>query len=150
MKILALDPASQTGWAVNGLAKSYGTWDLKTRKDESIGMKLIRFESKLKEVVEQMDIQLIVYERPAGRNTYSIIHQSKLIAIAEKYCENNNIQYRAYSASEIKKHATGKGNCGKPAMIQAAREKLAYAGDNDNEADALWLLDLAMRELNIV
>lgn len=150
MKILALDPASQTGWAVNGLIKSYGTWDLKTRKDESFGMKLIRLESKLKEVVEQMDIKLIVYERPAGRHANSIIHQSKLIAIVEKYCEVNNIQYRAYSSKELKKHATGNGNCSKFAMIRAAKEKLAYAGDNDNEADALWLLDLAMRDLNIV
>ena len=31
-------------------------------------------------------------------------------------------------------------------MIQAAKERLGYTGANDNEADALWLLELAKSE----
>ena len=41
----------------------------------------------------------------------------------------------------IKKHATGKGNASKEMMIEAARKKLGYKDDDDNEADALWILD---------
>ena len=50
MKILSLDIASTTGWCLD--KHLYGTWDFKTRKDESMGMKLIRFLAKLKEVYE--------------------------------------------------------------------------------------------------
>ena len=50
MKILSLDIASTTGWCLD--KHLYGTWNFKTRKDESMGMKLIRFLAKLKEVYE--------------------------------------------------------------------------------------------------
>ena len=147
MKILAIDPASILGWAISNT--EFGIWDLKTRKDESMGMKLIRLKSKLKEIHELENIEVLVYERPGGFHTNSIIHQSKLIAVMETWCEENNIEYRAYSSSEIKKFATGKGNAGKPQMIQSAKEKLGYTGNDDNEADALWLLNLCKHSLNI-
>jgi len=51
------------------------------------------------------------------------------------FCEENDIVYQAFSASEIKKSATGKGNSGKPQMIAAAKEKYGYTGTDDNEAD---------------
>lgn len=145
IKILALDIASVTGWAIS--RTEYGTWDFKTRKDESMGMKLIRFRSKLNEVNELMNFNLIVYERPAGRFKNSIIHEAKLIGLVEEWCESKGIAYRSYSATEIKKFATGKGNAGKPLVIKAAKEKLNYTGNDDNEADALWLLELAKKDL---
>ena len=43
-------------------------------------------------------------------------------------------------------YATGKGSAGKPAMIKAAKDKLGYPGNDDNEADALWMLELAQSE----
>jgi len=147
MNILAIDPASILGWAIS--RELYGTWDLRTRKDESIGMKLIRLNAKLREIHEATNLELITYERPGGRNTYSVIHQSKLIGIIEKFCEEEGVQYRAYSAKELKKFATGNGNAGKPAMVAAANEKLNYPGNDDNEADALWILELTKFELKI-
>jgi Holliday junction resolvasome RuvABC endonuclease subunit len=144
VRILAIDQASKLGWALS--TESYGVWDLTTRKDESIGMKLLRFEVKLLEVIELAQINLIVYERVAGRFKSALIHAAKLVAIIESTCEKQGINYRAYSAKEIKQFATGKGNCGKPDMIKAAKEKLGYLGNDDNEADALWILMLAKNE----
>lgn len=143
--ILAIDPASMLGWAVSN--DEYGTWDLRTRKDESIGMKLLRLKAKLVEMHHLTKFTLVVYERAAGQHKASIIHQSKLIGLIEHWCEEMQIDYKAYSATEIKKFATGKGNAGKPAMIKAAQEKLGYTGNDDNEADALWILNLAKNEL---
>ena len=57
MKILAIDPASILGWALSNT--EYGIWDLKTRKDESMGMKLIRLKSKLKEIHRLEDLDLM-------------------------------------------------------------------------------------------
>ena len=142
MNILAIDPATKCGWAVSN--QIYGCWDLSVRRDESNGMKLLRLRALLEKTHNELDLQLVVYERPN-----SIIHQAKLIAIIETFCEERNIQYRAYSASEIKKFATGKGNAKKEQMILFAKEKLDYSGDNDNEADALWLLNLVKKDLNI-
>ena len=147
MKVLSLDIASTTGWAID--TKVYGTWDFKTKKDESMGMKLIRFRSKLKEVHELEPLDIVIYERPAGQHANSIIHQAKLIAILEEFCEENNIEYRAFSASEIKKFATGKGNANKQEMIDAAKTKYGYTGSDDNEADAILMRELFRQELNL-
>jgi len=144
IKILAIDQASKCGWAISN--NIYGEWDLKTRKDESSGMKGLRFKSKLKEICELEKIELIVYERIAGRFKNALIHSAKLVAIIETYCEDNNINYRAYSAKEIKLFATGKGGASKQQMIKHAHDKLGYIGDSDNEADALWILHLAKDE----
>jgi len=144
MRILAIDPATKCGWSMGeGL---YGTWDLQTRKDESWGMKLIRFNKKLEETYSSMYFDMIVYERPAGRNAQAIITQSKIISQLEVFCEEREIEYRAYSAGEIKKFATGKGNSNKQAMLDAAKKKYGYEGNDDNEADAMHLYYLAMRD----
>jgi Holliday junction resolvasome RuvABC endonuclease subunit len=64
------------------------------------------------------------------------------------WCYDNSIEYRGYSPSEIKKHATGKGNANKDAILKAARQRWPDVEIvDDNEADALWLLDLAQKEL---
>ena len=147
MKILSLDIASTTGWCLDKYL--YGTWDFKTRKDESMGMKLIRFLAKLKEVYELENFDIVVYERPAGRHAHAIIHQAKLIGVLEQFCEENNVEYKSYSASEIKKFATGKGNANKQQMIDAAKHKYHYLGNDDNEADAMHMRYLAKEELGI-
>jgi Holliday junction resolvasome RuvABC endonuclease subunit len=145
MKILALDVATKTGWACD---EGSGVWNLKTKSDESGGMRLIRFRAKLAELHSLNPIDVVVFERPAGRNALAIIRQSELHGVLKTFCEDNQIEYRSYSATEIKKHATGKGNAGKPQMIQAAKEKFPSVQlVDDNHADALWLLDLAKTDL---
>lgn len=143
--MLSIDPATKTGWAIS--KDLYGTWELKTRKDESWGMKLIRFESKLREVIVSQNVAVVAYERPGGRNTVAIITQSKIIGVLEKVCTELKIEYRAYSSGEIKSFATGKGNAGKEAVINGMKEKYGYPGTDDNEADAMALLFLAKRDL---
>jgi Holliday junction resolvasome RuvABC endonuclease subunit len=144
IRILALDPATHCGWATS--VAVFGVWDLTPKRDESAGMRLIRLRSKLQEVIESEAINLVVFERPGGRNTGAVIVQSEIQGQIKTVCEDKHINYRAYSSKEIKTFATGKGNAGKPAMIAAARAKLGYIRNNDNEADALWLLMLAKSE----
>jgi crossover junction endodeoxyribonuclease RuvC len=45
--------------------------------------------------------------------------------------------------ANLKLFATGKGNAPKDDVFGAAIRKLKYAGNNHNEADALWLLEMA-------
>ena len=145
LKALALDPATHTGWAISN--EIYGVWNLSILKDESDGMRIIRFRAKLKEICEKEYINVIAFERPAGRFARAIITQSELISQIKSYSIEHNIQYRAYSASEIKKFATGKGNANKDMMIKAAKEQLKYKGNNSDEADALWILNLLKEQI---
>ena len=144
LRILAIDTATHCGWAVS--LTVYGVWDLTPKRDESAGMRLIRLRSKIHEVLDAEHINLVVFERPGGQHKGAIIVQSELQGQIKVVCEDRAIEYRAYSSHEIKKFATGKGNCGKPAMIAAAREKYSYPGNNDNEADSLHLLMLAKHD----
>jgi Holliday junction resolvasome RuvABC endonuclease subunit len=143
-KMLALDIATHCGWAIS--RSVYGVWNLSPKRDESAGMRLIRFRAKLNEVIKSENINLVVFERPGGRHVGAVIVQSELQGQVKVVCEDLQIPYRGYSSQEIKKFATGKGNSGKPAMIAAAQSQLNYPGENDNEADALWLLELAKSE----
>lgn len=146
MNILALDQATKTGWACD-FQHGSGVWDLRIKKDESAGMRLIRLRSKLKELQMLMGFDLLVYERVAGRFQSSTNVASEIVSVMKVFCEDNGIEYRAFSAGEIKRHATGKGNCGKPAMIAAAKKKWPHIEiEDDNQADALHLLSLAREE----
>lgn len=144
LRILAIDPATHCGYAIS--RKLYGVWDLTPKRDESIGMRLIRFRAKMNEVIESEKINVVVFERPGGQHAGAVIVQSEIQGQIKVICEDHNIEYRAYSSQEMKKYATGKGNSGKPAMIAAAKERLGYKGNNDNEADALWLLEIAQND----
>lgn len=142
MKILALDVATKCGWAhSSGIG---GTWDLSIRRDESAGMRLIRFAGKLNEIRVNAGVDVVVFE--AARNAApkmqgALVVQATIQGVLIHWCEENGIEYRGYSPSEIKKHATGKGNANKDLMLATAREKFGEVVD-DNHADALWILDL--------
>lgn len=144
LNILAIDQASKCGWATKN---GHGTWNLTTMKDESSGMKMLRFRAKLKEICELEQINLIAYERVSGQHKSSIIHAAKMVSVIEVFCEENGIAYRAYSATEVKKFATGKGNAGKPLMVAAAASKYGYTGGDDNVADALHIYHLSVSDL---
>lgn len=144
--ILSLDVATHCGWCTKS---AFGVWDLTNKRDESGGMKLIRFKAKLREMCAAAEIDLIAFERTSGMHKSSIISQSELHGVLKLFCEENNIQYRAYSAPEIKKFATGKGNSGKPLMIAAARDKYGYQGKDDNEADAIHIYNLIKTDLGL-
>ena len=152
MKILALDPATTTGWAHSDGA--CGVWDLGVRKDESSGMRLIRFESKLNLVLDGPGIDLIVFEAVtvgAGprANFDAVKLQTKLQAVIERFCEVKGINCRSYNLGTIKKRAIpekGKRR-DKAAMLVAARRRWPEKDIcDDNVADALWILDLATEE----
>lgn len=144
MRILALDIATKTGWATN---TSSGVWELKPNRGESVGMRVVRFKSKLREIINLEDIELVVYERPAGRHKNSIMVASEMVGVLMDTCIDLKVNYASYSASEIKKHATGKGNANKDKMVEAAKAKFHTTTIiDDNHADALWLLDMCQSE----
>lgn len=153
MRILACDPATKFGWAHScGLS---GTWDLSVRRDESAGMRLIRLVAKLDEVDSSVGVDLLVYE--AARHAApgmqgALVVQAEIQGQIKAWCERRKLsgtptEYRGYSPSEIKQFACYAGNASKEAMKLAA--KRLWKGVtivDDNQADALCLLALAVRD----
>jgi Holliday junction resolvasome RuvABC endonuclease subunit len=142
--ILALDLATVTGFArSDGIS---GTFDLSIRKDESGSFRLIRLRSKLKTLCDPTP-NLLVFESAiaAAKHTNGIGFSFELQGVVKLFCEDHDIEYRGYAPSEVKVHATGKGNANKDAVLAAARERWPQVKDH-NEADALFLLSLAQRD----
>lgn len=149
MKILAIDPATLTGWAhSDGLS---GTWDLNILRDESADMRLVRFRGKLNEIHREVGVELVVYEAvrfaPGGG---ALVVAGEVQAIIKLWAHDAIVPYCGLSSTEIKKHATGSGNANKAKMLMAAEQKWPDrfkrpkdSMPDDNEIDAMWILDLA-------
>ena len=151
MNICAFDQATKCGVAFQTTSDnySYDVWNLKIKSSESKGMKWIRFESRVKKFLDKHSIEILAYELPSGRNINPIIHSSKLICVLEKVCVEMDVEYIEFSASEIKKFATGKGNANKEMMVDYANALWGYCGVDDNEADAIHILHLLKAKINV-
>lgn len=137
---LALDLGTNTGWATvrDGVTVS-GTTSFKVGRYEGGGMRYLRFQRWLDEMA-LAGLDSIWFEevrRHAGTDAAHVY--GGLLATLTAWCEHRGIPYSGVPVGTIKKHATGKGNANKEAMIAAAVAR-GFAPVDDNEADALALL----------
>jgi Holliday junction resolvasome RuvABC endonuclease subunit len=144
--ILALDIATKTGWACNHPEQS-GVENFAIRRDESPGMRFVRFEIWLNDILKQINPDIVVFEQAHHRNGATTECLLGLITTMLKVCAERKINHISYHTATIKKHATGRGNAKKPDMMQAFREKWGREPIDDNHCDACFILDLAIKEL---
>lgn len=148
--ILGVDLGTTFGWAFSaGTVIHSGSAYIGVRKGESPGMRGLRFWQWLDGLHSQgWRPFLVAYEKVEHHgqrghtNTQAAHIYGGLEMILQAWCAQHNIQHTHFTPSEIKKHATGKGNCDKEKMIGAAKLR-GWRPVDDNEADALWILDLA-------
>lgn len=145
MKILALDIATKTGWCTQSAS---GTWDFSLKRGESYGMRVVKFKAAVREMINLEGITLVSYERPAGLHKSSIMVASEMVGVLHDLCIEMKVEVTNYAATEIKKHATGIGNAGKPLMIAKAKE-LGFNVADDNQADAIHLYRLTKDYLKL-
>ena len=147
MTILALDLGTTTGWAIlsNGVVSS-GTQSFKPGRYDGGGMRYLRFSRWLDELQGPSGrISRIAFEevrRHAGTDAAHVY--GGLMATLTAWAEARQIPYEGVPVGTIKLRATGKGNANKQAMIEAAQAR-GFAPADDNEADALALLDLVLK-----
>ena len=144
MTVLALDLGTTTGWAMrlNGQVFS-GTVSLKPSRYDGGGMRYLRFTRWLDEMAAE-PLGAVYFEevrRHAGTDAAHVY--GGLMATLTAWCELRGIPYEGVPVGTIKKHATGKGNANKDAMIAAARAR-GFDPKDDNEADALAILHWAI------
>lgn len=145
IKTLALDIATSTGWCTRTAS---GTWDFKLKKDESKGMRLIRFRAKLRETCELEQIKLIVFEQLATYGKFPNFVAAEMQGVLKLFCEENKIEYRSYAPKAIKLWGTGSGGAKKLKMIDAAK-KYKPDVESDDEADAIILYHFAIDDLKL-
>lgn len=149
--VLAIDPGTRCGWAAmkGGEVVASGVWNLTTGRFAGGGMRYLRFRRILVEALESLSPSLVAFEevrRHLGTDAAHVF--GGLVAILTAECEERGIPYQGFPVGAVKKTATGKGNAPKEAMLAAARRRWpAVEVTDDNQADALWIAELASGEL---
>ena len=146
--VLALDLGTTTGWACQAADGTivHGWSSFKPGRYEGGGMRYLRFKKWLIEIYGSVgpEISSIYFEEVRRHASTDSAHvYGGLLATLTSWCEQNNIPYQGVPVGTIKKHATGKGNADKAAMV-ASMQLLGHPVTDDNEADALALLHWAL------
>ena len=141
--ILALDLGTTTGWALrsfDGLISS-GTASFKPGRFDGGGMRYLRFTNWITDMDQLAGpIEAIWFEEVRRHIGTDAAHvYGGLMATLTSWAELRGVPYEGVPVGTIKKHATGKGNANKDAMIAAARAR-GFSPADDNEADAIALL----------
>lgn len=153
--ILAIDPGTKCGWALrtdrDGATISWvsGTWDLSAKRHEGGGMRFLRLRSYLNQVFNSSQVSCVFYEEVRRHMGVDAAHvYGGIIAVISEECEARKIPYMGVPVGTVKKHATGKGNADKEAMIAAAQARWpGVVFVDDNEADARWICVAGMLEV---
>lgn len=145
--LLSLDLATTTGWASlsMGIIKS-GTIRFQHERDELHALRFFRFRKWLREMLTTEKPDVVYFEAVRRHNSTDSAHMyGGLWATTIMECMIREIDYRGLNVVTIKKHATGKGNADKAAMVAAAKAKWPDQNiKDDNQADALWILHLGL------
>lgn len=167
MRILALDLATRTGFATwDGARRESGFVDFDVKRGESPGMRFVRFNRWLDDVAGRLGVDqrprvlpfdIVFYEQPFVMRSGAAAEVSLGFATrVQEFCARYGIEHQPVNGSKLKKWTTGRGNAKKPDMVAAvcqrffpkAWEEGAKRFEiDDNEADAIALLEYAKAEL---
>lgn len=146
--LLALDLGTTMGWALARPGQiTSGTQTFRPGRFEGGGMRYLRFGRWLDEALGFVGkIEAVYFEEVRRHLGVDAAHAyGGFLGQLTAWCEQNGIPYQGVPVATIKRHATGKGNAKKAAMI-AAMERRGHAPSDDNEADALALLHWALAQ----
>lgn len=145
MGVLAIDLGTTTGWALRTSGATISdSMNLSGGRYEGGGMRFLRFRSWLTEVHSRTPLKLVVYEEVRAHKGTAAAHiYGGLQAVLTSFLEEHGVPYEGIPVGTIKKFIAGSGNAGKPAVMAAVRD-LGFSPKDDNEADAIALLMLAL------
>lgn len=155
-RVLALDLATQTGWALvaNGIltsgSESFHRYvGCKSRPAEHRGQTYLNFQRWLRERILTDKPEAIAYEEPMGHMksaaATNILHGFRGIVLLN--AAYHQLPVFGYPQPSVKRFATQRGNATKPEMLAWAREAFGEVED-ENQADALAVLHLHLSHNN--
>ena len=152
MIILALDLGTTTGWAIyDGSRIRSGSIDFKSSRFESVNRRFVKFKRWLesKHSEQLLGLNLIYFEEVHKHSATDAAHAyGGFFAVLTSFCEENSIEYQGVGVKTIKKFIAATGNADKIDVIKAV-QKLGFNPSDDNEADALALLQYALHHEKI-
>ncbi len=148
-KILALDLATKTGWAVGSPdgEPRYGTKVLPST-GEDIGRFAAAYNEWLLDMITLENPALIVFEAPILAGQTTLTTARKLGGLAwhtEFVCNLRQVRCAEHHLQSVKKFFAGSGRADKAAMMEAARRH-GWDPKDDNAADALGLWACTVHE----
>lgn len=157
--ILALDTASTTGWALGSLDCEPESGHVRLPKtDADIGKFINAYRDWLREMCRRYEPSEIVFEAALlspGKftNARTIRKLNGLAAMTESVASELGLRCSEGNLSTIRKHFVGQGRAPKEApdgrkwfkaQVMKRCEAKGWTPDNDDEGDALALLDYAL------
>lgn len=136
--ILAIDPAIQTGWAIQGKS---GTIRFAADPRQQTYQRVQKFRDWLLLTIKEHKIEFIIYEKPTAGHFAATRSHAHFEAVILLVCFDLGLGFNGVSAASLKKFATNKGNSSKSAMMAAYKAKYNTNPIDDNECDARFLLD---------
>ena len=160
MRILALDLATKTGWAMwDGARMESGVQDFTKRRGESNGMLFLRFNQWLGTITARhlmnfgSCVDLMVFEQAHHRGGAATEIAVGLMTRVLEFGARYGIDHTSVHSLTLKKWATGSGKADKVIMRAAAckftkpERHIGLMGDD--EADAILLLQYALEKFTI-
>jgi Holliday junction resolvasome RuvABC endonuclease subunit len=145
VKIIGIDPALKTGWAVleSGQEVLYGTWYIDLDNPErDLAKRLIEMTEHVRSTLDAEAPDLVVYEQVQFVRSMSQVSLSAMWrGIIVLQCAIRGIRCEGVPVGTLKKWATGDGKASKQDMAQAAMGLMMCAGAimSSDEADAICL-----------
>lgn len=144
MKTLALDPAQKCGFAHSD--GHHGVW-LLTDRGTSLAEQHIRLARLIEDAIERWGCDLLATEN-AGFGSHNpavqAMHNERL-GVIRLVAARLDVRVVTFQPTTIKSFATGDGRAKKPQMIAALKRLVGIEVVSDDEADAVWILELAKR-----
>lgn len=146
MNTLALDLSlTASGWACTSGASGV----LVPPKPVSRGIPRIQWARRaVLDLVDGIDLVVIEGYAFGVQGQQGHISLGELGGVIRVSLADRNIPFVEVPPACVKLFATGKGNAKKDDVFAAAIRRLGYAGNDHNEADALWLLAMAAANAN--
>lgn len=148
MKIIALDIATNTGWAVGGFDHPivFGSRSFKNYAGQRAIMGN-RFAVWLNDMIAELKPTHMAIEAPMyakGGAPHLLI---PLTYEAEKAANRFSLPYEEFAPRTVKKFMTGTAKATKQDMIEAAKV-IGHKVNNDDQADAIAVLKLMESKIN--
>ncbi len=145
MKVVAFDPSlTATSFAISdGFEMQTGV--LHPPKTAAKGLiRLAWIRAQVLDLAAGADLVVIEgYGFAPGRG-HSAREMAELGGVIRLALFDASLTFVDVPPASLKKYATGKGNAPKEEVLAAAIRRLRFEGHDHNEADALWLLTMAL------
>lgn len=152
MKILAIDPATLTGFAWGDGKKIYsGVWSLGS--DPHAGSRMLRLAEEIRALHRSRGFEAIAFEEASygagarkgkGIQWSAIVLHNKLRGAIEMVAAELLVKCFPVAPATIKAFVAGNGKATKADVIRAVELHFGIVAQDDNEADAIAILFWAM------